>query len=311
MEDRRRDGELRGTGVFLKGEMHCHPLGHPATLGEDVRTVLDWYRQRGYQYIVLTAHRKLVPTAGLSDDTLLVLPGMEMNCADDVVGDFHMLGLGLSRLAEQPQSFTAQEAIDLIRADGGMAFMAHPSYFDQSVEALLTLDGLSGIEIYNRNVAYKLGKGLATETWNQLLSRGRRLWGLANTDNHFPRGLVDGQSIGWNVVEVAQRTPEAVLDSIRHGRFYCSTRPEITAFYVEGRDLIVRCSPAKHVYIVANRNMGSGFHAEGDGYLTELSYPLGSRKGPEQWVRVEVVDEHGGVAWSNPLCPHPHPAAAV
>lgn len=61
------------------------------------------------------------------------------------------------------------------------------------------------------------------------------------------------------------------------------------------------CSPVKHIYVNANRNKGIAFHGEGEGSLTEVSYPLGSRKGPEKFVRVEVVDQHGGVAWTNPF----------
>ena len=88
----------------------------------------------------------------------------------------------------------------------------------------------------------------------------------------------------------------------RHGWFYCSTGPSVTACYVdEGGQLVVRCSPAKHVYVVANKNVGTAFHAEEDGFLTEVSYQLGSRKGPEQFVRVEVVDERDRTAWTNPL----------
>ena len=94
LDDGRRDGELRGTGTFLKGEMHCHP-DRSGRDGE-MPAVLHWYRSHGYQYLVVTEHRVVLRTEDLSDGRLLMLPGMEMHCVDPVVGDFHMLGLGLT-----------------------------------------------------------------------------------------------------------------------------------------------------------------------------------------------------------------------
>lgn len=298
----RRDGEIRGTGIFLKGDCHVHPdrTNDP----ENLPKVVEWYRQRGYNFIAMTEHRRLVPTAGLSDGSFVVVPGMELNAVDPELGDFHMLGIGLTNLVEQPAQFTAREAVALIREDGGLPFMAHPGTFDQTAQTLLSLPGLCGLEVFNRSVHHKMGKGVASELWSQVLGHGQHLWGLADSDNHFPPAFETGHSTQYNVVEVSRRDPAAVLEALRHGWYYASTGPEITSYHLDADGVLhVTCSPATTITVLADRNKGTVYRAAPGKVLTSIRHQLTGRRGPVLFARVEVADGQGGMAWTNPLYP--------
>jgi hypothetical protein len=103
-----------------------------------------------------------------------------------------------------------------------------------------------------------------------------------------------------------------VLEALRAGAFYGSTGPAIEALTVDDGVVEIRTSPARSVVLMTGRTRGasvnsgrSGYSYRGevldraeDGGITaaRLSAP---RQAP--YGRIEVTDEKGGRAWTNPL----------
>ena len=293
--------EIRGAGLLLKGETHLHVA--PTSEGSpDPTEAVLWYASHGFDFVVVTEHRKAIHRVErYSNDRVTVIPGMELNGPDEQVREYHLLGIGLRSLGAMPAGCTAQQAIDLVHADGGLAVMAHPFWLDHTPQELLRLRDLDGLEIFNHGEQEKLGKGLSAQLWHQMLMAGRRLVATAGTDAHFYHSGKAYAGRAWVVVECPDRSGDSILAALRRGRFYSSTGPSIRRFEIEGQSLRVECSGARSIYVIADRNRGCGFVAEDAKELTEAAYVLGSRRGPEKFVRVEVYDHAGGVAWTNAI----------
>ena len=73
--------------------------------------------------------------------------------------------------------------------------------------------------------------------------------------------------------------------------------PEILDFQVDDAEVRVKTSPASRISFIAARSRGSS-HLAGAEPLTAAVH---ERRGDEVYIRVEVEDEAGRIAWSNPV----------
>jgi hypothetical protein len=68
-------------GRWFKGNTHTHTVNSDGDSTPD--EVVRWYREHGYQFLVLTDHNYLTPTTGLNavhgaPDKFIVIPGEEV-----------------------------------------------------------------------------------------------------------------------------------------------------------------------------------------------------------------------------------------
>ena len=94
----------------------------------------------------------------------------------------------------QPTDLDAQGAIDAIRADGGLAVLAHPYWLGHVTTDLTHLEGATGLEVFNYGTHISINKGDSTYLWDGLLDRKRPLLGLAVDDTHWKLPDAGG---GW------------------------------------------------------------------------------------------------------------------
>ena len=193
-----------------------------------------WYWTTGYDFLSITDHRTLT----LFEDRRLravrcSFPGMELNGDDARAGGgYHIVGLGLNNMHTQPPDLDAQGAIDAIRADGGLAVLAHPYWLGHVTTDLAHLEGATGLEVFNYGTQVSINKGDSTYLWDGLLDRKRPLLGLAVDDTHWKLPDAGG---GWVMAKAASCTPENMLNAIAEGDFYASQGPEIHDFPHRGR----------------------------------------------------------------------------
>lgn len=91
--------------------------------------------------------------------------------------------------------------------------------------------------------------------------------------------------------------PESILAALKAGRYYSSQGPEIHAVEVRDGSVVVRCSPARGMFLG-----GRGYaraRALGEG-ITECEPPT-DRFVRSSHLRVTVVDAAGKRAWTNPV----------
>src|SRR5687767_15615518 len=132
---------------WYKGNTHTHTInqGGDSTPDEVVR----WYREHGYQFLVLTDHNYLTSVDGLNalhgaSDKFLVIPGEEVTSTVET-RPVHVNGLALESFVAPPKPTTVREVLQLsvdgIRAAKGVPHVNHPNF-----RWALTADDLAQLE---------------------------------------------------------------------------------------------------------------------------------------------------------------------
>ena len=111
-----------------------------------------------------------------------------------------------------------------------------------AAEGLPGLDAVHAVEIYNHNLhppcqPRPTGPTCSTDFW-----RGRRLLVNAGDDAHF--GHSRDRFGGWVEGYCARLDPEALLDSLKAGRYYSTQGPSFRELLVDGERLRVETSEA-------------------------------------------------------------------
>jgi len=281
-------------GRWFRGALHVHTTQSDGAL--DPAAAIAWYREHRYDFAAITDHGILTDTSALGDDSFLALPGIELGAGrTDIGGNYHIVGLGVTREPTLAPEGSAQDAINGVREAGGEAVLAHPYWSGAVLGDLLPLAGHLALEVFNSTCEESIAKGLSAVHWDELLARGRRLWGLAVDDAHWRR---PDHGEAWIVLKARRLTREAVMQALRDGHFYSSRGPRITGVEVVEGAVRATCSSVAAITFVCDNWRGKRFHATTEAGISRAEFV----PPPEvRYVRVECVDRQGRVAWSNPI----------
>lgn len=278
-------------GAWYKGNLHTHTSNSDGRLAPEQAARL--YAEHGYHFLSLTDHNRLTLLPQQPDFPLLI-PGQELDFSADSA-NYHLLGLDLEQEVSLPRPCTPQAAIDRMLQPGGQVLLCHPYWLGQTVADLVGLEGALGLEVFNTTCEVSIGKGLSSVHWDDLLARGKRLLGLAVDDAHCHVG---DWAHGWVMVKALELSRQAIMQALITGHFYSSQGPEIHHLELDGGQVRVRCSPVCSVRFMSDCWRGHCVHAPAGCWLTQAAatLPPGGK-----YLRVEVVDERGRRAWTNPL----------
>jgi hypothetical protein len=305
---RRVASAFEGEGDWLRCALHAHTTNSDGELAPDL--LVRHYEWAGFDVLAITDH--WVRTVEPSTRRLLVIPGTELNAtAGGPEYDAHVLALGIDADPEPPGDGFAPlaEVVRWIGAAGGVPYLAHTYWSGLRTDQFEHCEGLVGIEVYNAGCELEIGRGDASLHWDEAIERGRLLYGIAADDSHHP-GYDSG--FAWVWACCAERTQAAVLDALRHGRFYSSCGPEILELDADEQAVTVRCSPVASATLIGGPQRGSRANAG------RLGYPQGAeildrdssgaltavrleRPWDAQYGRIELADAAGRKAWTNPL----------
>lgn len=118
---------------------------------------------------------------------------------------------------------------------------------------------------------------------------------LATDDVHY----YDGTDTTCSYIMLAcapDATDTELLQAIREKRFYATQGPEVHLDIVRD-EAVARCSPAARITLFTNRVWGRGHSVRGEN-LTEHRAKLDPT---ETFIRAEVTDANGKMAWSNTI----------
>ncbi len=300
-------------GIWLRCQFHSHTTNSDGEASPDA--LCDHYAGAGFDVLAITDHWHVTE---VEHDRLILVPGSELT-ADfpSAHGEAEALALGVSVLPDARQPFADIEAMAVwIVASGGVPFLCHPYWSGLRGADVLGAPSLAGIEIWNGSAEVLQGNGLSTVHWDDALQQGPLLTGIATDDCHTP-GRDSG--FGWTWVHADERSVPAVLDALRHGRFYGSAGPRLVDVEIGESAVTVRCSPVSSIRLrsgpwdgcavstdpTAGSWRGETLERSPDGLVTGARFEL-----PEfwRWARAEIEDERGRRAWSNPfsLAGEPH-----
>lgn len=292
-------------GRWFRGNTHTH-----STLSDGRLSLADRfaaYREAGYDFLVMTDHHRVSDVSDFTDHDFLAISGSELHPPNPYGGDpYHLVALDI----HEPIPTEGRHANDVIadvRAQGGHVIIAHPYWCGHTVVDLAPLEGCFAVEVYNDTCA-RIGKGTSETHWDDLLDHKGPLLGIACDDAHQTE--LDCFH-GWVMVKAPDLSRESILGALLSGAYYSTMGPliydlqvvatEVPApggVMVPARKVVVRTSPARSIVFKAQRSRGRRHLAPDGQLLEEAEFVL---KGPEKYLRVEIEDEKGRKAWSNPL----------
>ena len=181
---------------WYKGNTHTHTLNSDGDSTPD--DVVRWYRENGYNFLVLTDHNFVTSVDGLNalhgaDEKFIVIKGEEVS---DKFGSkqIHVNGLNVARKID-PQGGKSvvevlQRNVDAVRAASGVPHINHPNFeWAISADDLKQVQNNKLFEIYNgHHLVNNLGGGGIPgleEVWDVILSSGKLLYGIA-VDTRIP-----------------------------------------------------------------------------------------------------------------------------
>jgi hypothetical protein len=185
---------------------------------------------------------------------------------------------------------------------GGFVFLAHPALWNgrgKHLTGRLDMRQFDALEIMNGLHLTKGEPADATPLWDELLTMGYRLWGLANDDAHTPIGSPEAAPFtAFHMVLASERSVSGFLEALHRGSSYGSTGLTFSKLGSEGDVIVVTAPGAAHLtFIGRSATILLQVDGESASYLVH---------GNEGYVRVEAVGSESGPlgptrAWSQPF----------
>ncbi len=207
---------------------------------------------------------------------------------------WHIKAVGLPLEFEPPRDGeTGPEIARRAAANGAFIGIVHPSWYGLTQEDARTIDVAHAVEIYNHGSHIELDRGVDWPFLDGLLNDGWRLSGYASDDAHF---WIDDCFGGWVNVHAERLEPDALLDSLKAGRYYSSQGPTLHDVAVDDGKVRVKSSPVTAVAVTGRGAMSESCRGSG---LTDCELPVKRFRG--SWFRVTVIDDQQRRAWTNPI----------
>lgn len=299
-------------GVWKRGNLHTH-----STVSDGAFSPIEAARIYGdvadYDFIAMTDHTgpNVKPGNYMEPEEIFCERKKDFIClmGREESGGRHLIGvnvpmlLGANLFQKPKEEYTLsdyQALLDRIKAEGGFTIMCHPHWRLEdywTAEAIKSLRGCDAIEIVNGDLQNGPGN-LATDVWDDVLSSGKRIWGVGNDDFHHVQCFQNA----WNVVKVSEWSPQGIMDALFRGSFYVSTGAYFETLYAEGNQIVAECS---HNSMYEKCDKVFRFIGE-QGKVLQIQMGRSNRavyvaNGSERYVRVELMLEMGGAAFSQPF----------
>jgi hypothetical protein len=313
---------------WLRGTTHVHTALSDGDASPLV--VASWYRDHGYDFVVITDHDSLTPVDRLNRELggggrFLVLGGVEVT---DRLGraPVHLNGIGVREAVKPGGGGSVAEILDrnarAVRAAGGIPQVNHPNYvWAFGADEIAASTEPRHLEIFNGHPAVNNegggGTPSAEEMWDALLSRGRTFYAMATDDAHdfhgeFSRHLAN-PGRGWVTVRAPALTAEAILAALDRGDFYASTGVEITDMTADARGIRLRLPRTPAWQANPSRPLDLRYRTVfigRDGRVLDRDDSLEPAyvfRGDELYVRARVEASDGTRAWTQPVFPARRP----
>jgi hypothetical protein len=217
-----------------------------------------------------------------------------------------------------------QRDVDAIRAASGVPLVNHPNFtWALGAADLKGLRGVRLFELWSGHLqTHNLGGGGrpgVEAIWDDVLSSGTLLYGVAADDAHFfQRGggpaALSSPGRAWVMVRASELTAAAILAALERGDFYASTGVELSDYQAGEKAITVAVKPfSRSKYDVSFIGKGGRIlkqvpiDPDLSGSLpTSRLEPVAPPavyeiRGDEGYVRAKVVESNGAMAWTQPV----------
>ena len=300
---------------WYRGNTHTHTLNSDGDSTPD--DVVKWYREHGYQFLVLTDHNfqtRVETLNGLhgAEEKFLVIKGEEVTSSAEGKA-VHVNALDANRQIGSQSGAPGstpldvlQRSVDAIRGASGVPHINHPNFrWALSVDDLRRVKNDKLLEIFNGHPEVNnLGGGGVPgleEIWDRLLSSGALIYGIAVDDAHVFKDPgnpnVSGPGRGWVMVRAPRLETRALLDAMERGDFYASTGVVLDDLVVTSASMTVKVKP------LAASKYRIQFIGRDGRVLSEVPDASATYQftGSEGYVRAKVLESNGRLAWMQPF----------
>lgn len=216
-----------------------------------------------------------------------------------------------------------QRNVNAVRAAKGVPIINHPSFtWSMTADDLRRVTGATLFELWSgHQQTHSFGGGGVPPVeamWDDVLSSGKVMYGVASDDTHTIRGLdapnamaVPGR--GWVMVRADRLTSDAIMSAMERGDFYSSSGVELADYQVTATTIAITLKPfMRSRYIVqfigkngrllkevpVNPDLAEWRIAPGAPGLKPVVYTI---QGDEGYVRAKVLESNGDLAWTQPV----------
>lgn len=296
---------------WFKGNIHTHTTESDGD--SDPKSVVRWYRQHGYDFLVLTDHNHrtiLDYSGGRRFRKPLMIPGEEVSVRiRNGTIPIHINGIGISNFVEPVDVEeivpTIQANVNAIREAGGIASINHPNSgwaFDHN--SIRQVVGAHLLEVYNGNPNSNTqgapGKFSYEEIWDGVLSSNRVIFGAATDDSHKFQEFdpkLSNPGRGWVMVQASELSVDAILEALSSGNFYSSTGVTLLKLH-SSQNKISLAIQDEHDYVYTTKFTGRHGSLLAEVVGLEAEYNL---NGDEGYVRATVNSSGHHKAWIQPI----------
>lgn len=284
----------------MRGNLHTHTLESDgdSTPAEMAR----WYAEHGYDFLVITDHDKLTR---LASDAIVLIPGEEIT-SHLPKRPLHVNAIGIEEPIKPATGESAveimQKNVDAVRKGGGIALINHPNFgWAVGTEELMQIEGATLLEIASGHpYVNMLGPPSVESMWDALLTKGKRIWGVAVDDSHHLKNPWDvyvalpGKA--WVVVRAEKKDAKSIVDALRRGDFYASTGVELEDYAADAKSIAVKVKEKNLArYVIQFIGPNGRVLQETKGATATYT------RGKEPYVRAKVIDSNGKMAWCQPV----------
>jgi len=304
---------------WFKGNLHTHT--NKSDGDSSPETVVDWYSNNKYDFLVLSDHNHLT-ILDSNQTKLLLIPGEEITL--NLPYTIHINAIGIKKVIEptlrSTKVKTLQANIDNIINSGGLAEINHPNFrWALNEKDLVQVRGAHFIEVFNGNYNTHNygggGKKSVEEMWDEMLSKKIKIWGVAVDDSHHfkeefaPHRHNPGR--GWVEVFAKNLSEKNILDSMRNGNFYFSNGVKFKKININKEKIELLISGDYFNKGLSNSLITDSKYTtqliSNEGEIVEeingksVKFNLVNENNKYTYFRTKTISSTGSIGWTQPI----------
>ena len=285
---------FRTSGNWYKGNLHMHTSRSDGEVSLDV--AINIYKNAGYDFISITDH--WIQGEDKMEDGFLMINGCEWDTGDMLKYQvYHIVGIGMESevMLKRSPSLPPQEIIDAIVSAKGIPILAHPAWSVTNPLECMSLNGLCGVELYNSvsDLPFNGRRSDSSIYFDLWAAQGKLFGCMAADDSHFYKGEETRSFIMVNAEELSKK---AIKDALLKGDYYASQGPLFYSIEYNDEVVEVKCQEVETIVFYSNTVWCPDRVFTGG--VDCATYKI---KPTDQYVRIELIDSNGNMAWSSPF----------
>ncbi|NRA40089.1 MAG: PHP domain-containing protein [Planctomycetes bacterium] len=227
---------------FYAGNTHCHTTNSDGD--SSPAHVAHCYQNAGFDFVSITDHNHITDPSecAVSNPDFLVIPGSEFTSglSDPEFRSIHVNGIGVREIFKLDDAYPSisdglQHAVEQVHKQGAFSTLNHPNWlWSFGAEEMKAVENVDAFEVWNGgwtcNSAGDSEHASTDSMWDDMLSSGKRIWGIASDDCHvFDQAKRDDPfhdkiASAWIEVQADELTETAILAALKSGNFIATSR---------------------------------------------------------------------------------------